>query len=36
MTARVGYIIPSSNRMVEEEMIAAFPQGVQPHVTPCA
>jgi maleate isomerase len=33
MTARVGVIIPSSNRMVEEEMIAAFPQSVQPHVT---
>src|SRR5450432_974492 len=33
MTARVGCIIPSSNRMVEEEMIAAFPQGVRPHVT---
>ena len=24
MTARAGCIIPSSNRMVEEEMIAAF------------
>jgi maleate isomerase len=33
MTARVGCIIPSSNRMVEQEMIAAFPAGVQPHVT---
>jgi maleate isomerase len=33
MTARVGCIIPSSNRMVEEEMVAAFPPGVQPHVT---
>jgi maleate isomerase len=33
MTARVGCIIPSSKRMVEEEMIAAFPQGVRPHVT---
>jgi maleate isomerase len=33
MTARVGLIIPSSNRMVEQEMIAAFPAGVQPHVT---
>jgi maleate isomerase len=33
MTARVGCIIPSSNRMVEEEMIAAFPAGVQPHLT---
>jgi maleate isomerase len=33
MTARVGCIIPSSNRMVEEEMLAAFPSGVRPHVT---
>jgi maleate isomerase len=33
MTGRVGCIIPSSNRMVEQEMIAAFPAGVQPHVT---
>jgi maleate isomerase len=33
MTARVGCIIPSSNRMVEQEMMAAFPAGVQPHVT---
>jgi maleate isomerase len=33
MTARVGCIIPSSNRMVEQEMIAGFPAGVQPHVT---
>jgi len=33
MTARVGCIIPSSNRMVEQEMIAAFPAGVQAHVT---
>jgi maleate isomerase len=33
MTARVGCIIPSSNRMVEQEMIAAFPVGVQPHIT---
>jgi maleate isomerase len=33
MTARVGCIIPSSNRMVEQEMIAAFPAGVQSHVT---
>lgn len=33
MTARVGCIIPSSNRMVEQEMIAAFPVGVHPHVT---
>jgi maleate isomerase len=30
---RVGIIIPSSNRMVEQEMIRAFPQGVQAHVT---
>jgi maleate isomerase len=33
MTPRVGCIIPSSNRMVEQEMVAAFPAGVQPHVT---
>jgi maleate isomerase len=33
MTARVGLIIPSSNRMVEQEMIGAFAAGVQPHVT---
>ena len=33
MTARVGCIIPSSNRMVEQEMLAAFPAGVQAHVT---
>src|SRR5215469_18162874 len=30
---RAGLIIPSSNRMVEGEMIQAFPDGVQPHVT---
>jgi maleate isomerase len=33
MTARVGLIIPSSNRMVEQEMIGAFPDGVAAHVT---
>ena len=33
MSARVGLIIPSSNRMVEQEMVHAFPQGVTPHVT---
>jgi maleate isomerase len=33
MTARVGLIIPSSNRMVEQEMALAFPQGVAAHVT---
>jgi len=33
MTARVGLIIPSSNRMVEQEMVPAFPAGVQAHVT---
>ena len=27
MTARVGLIIPSSNRMVEQEMVRAFPPG---------
>jgi maleate isomerase len=32
MTARVGLIIPSSNRMVEQEMVHAFPPGVQAHV----
>jgi maleate isomerase len=31
MTARVGLIIPSSNRMAEQEM--AFPPGVTAHVT---
>jgi maleate isomerase len=33
MTARAGLIIPSSNRMVEQEMIGAFPPSVQAHVT---
>jgi maleate isomerase len=33
MTTRVGLIIPSSNRMVEQEMVKAFPKGVQVHVT---
>jgi maleate isomerase len=33
MTARVGLIIPSSNRMVEQEMVAAYPAGVQAHIT---
>lgn len=33
MSARVGLIIPSSNRMVEQEMVHAFPEGVTPHVT---
>jgi maleate isomerase len=33
VTARVGLIIPSSNRMVEQEMVAAFPMGVAAHVT---
>jgi maleate isomerase len=33
MIARVGLIIPSSNRMVEQEMVAAFPPSVQAHVT---
>jgi maleate isomerase len=32
MTARVGLIIPSSNRMVEQEMVRHFPDGVQAHV----
>lgn len=33
MSARVGLIIPSSNRMVEQEMVHAFPAGVTPHIT---
>jgi maleate isomerase len=33
MTARVGLIIPSSNRMVEQEMAPAFPPGIAVHVT---
>jgi maleate isomerase len=33
MTARVGLIIPSSNRMAEQEMARAFPPGVMTHVT---
>jgi hypothetical protein len=33
MSKRVGLIIPSSNRMVEEEMARAFPPGVTAHVT---
>jgi len=33
MTARVGLIIPSSNRMVEQEMVGAFPAGVTAHIT---
>jgi maleate isomerase len=33
MAARVGLIIPSSNRMVEQEMIQAYPAGVHAHVT---
>jgi maleate isomerase len=32
MTARVGLIIPSSNRMVEEEMVRHMPPGVVAHV----
>jgi maleate isomerase len=32
MIARVGLIIPSSNRMVEQEMVPAFPRDVQAHV----
>jgi maleate isomerase len=30
---RAGLIIPSSNRMVEQEMVPAFPAGVRAHVT---
>jgi maleate isomerase len=33
MGARVGLIIPSSNRMVEQEMARAFPDGVTAHIT---
>jgi maleate isomerase len=33
MIARVGFIIPSSNRMVEQELVPAFPPTVQAHVT---
>jgi maleate isomerase len=33
MTARVGLIVPSSNRMAEQEMVPAFPAGVTVHVT---
>ena len=32
MTQRVGLIIPSSNRMVEQEMVRHFPEGVVAHV----
>jgi maleate isomerase len=32
MTARIGLIIPSSNRMVEQEMVRYVPAGVQAHV----
>lgn len=32
MTARVGLIIPSSNRMVEQEMVRYAPPGVQAHI----
>lgn len=32
MTRRVGLIIPSSNRMVEEEMVRFYPEGVAAHV----
>jgi maleate isomerase len=33
MMTRAGCIIPSSNRMVEQEMLTAFPAGVKMHVT---
>ena len=33
MDARVGLIIPSSNRMVEQEMVHAFPDGIHAHIT---
>ena len=32
MTARIGLIIPSSNRMVEGEMVQHLPPGVVAHV----
>jgi maleate isomerase len=32
MTVRIGLIIPSSNRMVEEEMVRHLPPGVTAHV----
>src|SRR5271170_2619120 len=32
MTARIGLIIPSSNRMVEQEMVRHMPPGVAAHV----
>jgi maleate isomerase len=32
MTARIGLIIPSSNRMVEQEMVRHVPPGVTAHV----
>lgn len=32
MTRRIGLIIPSSNRMVEQEMVRHFPDGVVAHV----
>lgn len=33
MIPRVGLIIPSSNRMVEQEMVRFFPADVTPHIT---
>lgn len=33
MTLRAGLIIPSSNRMAEQEMVHTYPEGVQPHIT---
>ena len=32
MVTRIGLIIPSSNRMVEQEMVHAYPKGVVAHV----
>src|SRR5690242_3296470 len=32
MPARVGLLVPSSNRMVEQEMVRHFPPDAQPHV----
>ena len=32
MVSRIGLIIPSSNRMVEQEMVHAYPPDVVPHI----
>src|SRR5438132_12142626 len=33
MTSHVGLMIPSSNRMVEQEMVQAFPEGFRANVS---